>query len=85
MPGRGVDGAYPQTAPATWRPASLPITWPCSNSFYDEWLLSFDLCPVLTIPTDAVDFVHHPMALELVVGRIQEKLGGKDEIDFSKS
>ncbi|MGB8215626.1 MAG: deoxynucleoside kinase [Anaerolineales bacterium] len=55
------------------------------ESFYDEWLLSFDLCPVLTIPTDAVDFVHHPMALELVVGRIQEKLGGKDEIDFSQS
>lgn len=55
------------------------------ESFYDEWLLSFDLCPVLTIPTDDVDFVHQPMALELVVERIQEKLGGKEEIDFSQS
>jgi len=52
------------------------------ESFYDEWLLSFDLCPVLTIHTDDVDFVNQPMALELVVERIQEKLGGKEEIDF---
>jgi deoxyadenosine/deoxycytidine kinase len=55
------------------------------ESFYDEWLLSFDMCPVLTIRTDDVDFVHQPMALELVVERIQEKLGGKEEIDFSQS
>jgi deoxyadenosine/deoxycytidine kinase len=53
------------------------------ESFYDEWLRAFDLCPVLTIRTDDLDFVHQPMALELVVKRIQEKLGGKDEIDFS--
>jgi deoxyadenosine/deoxycytidine kinase len=55
------------------------------ESFYEEWLLSFDLCPVLTIPTDDIDFVHQPQALELVVERIQEKLGGKEEIDFSQS
>jgi deoxyadenosine/deoxycytidine kinase len=54
------------------------------ESFYDDWLLSFDLCPVLTIRTDDVDFVNQPMALELVVERIQEKLGGKDEIDFNE-
>jgi len=55
------------------------------ESFYDEWLLSFDLCPVLTIHTDDVDFVNQPMALELVVERIQEKLGGKEEIDFNQA
>jgi deoxyadenosine/deoxycytidine kinase len=55
------------------------------ESFYDEWLISFDLCPVLTIPTDDLDFVHQPMALELVVERIQEKLGGREEIDFGQS
>jgi deoxyadenosine/deoxycytidine kinase len=54
------------------------------ESFYDEWLLSFDLCPVLTIPTDDLDFVHQPMALEIVVERIQEKLGGREEIDFGQ-
>jgi len=55
------------------------------ESFYDEWLLSFDLCPVLTIHTNDLDFVHQPMALELVVERIQEKLGGKEELDFSQA
>ena len=54
------------------------------ESFYDEWLLSFDMCPVLTIPTNDVDFVHRPQALELVVERINEKLGGKEEIDFAQ-
>ena len=54
------------------------------ESFYDEWLQAFDLCPVLTIRTDDLDFVHQPMALEMVVERIQEKLGGKEEIDFSR-
>lgn len=52
------------------------------ESFYDDWLVSFDVCPVLTIHTDDVDFVHHPKALDLVVERIQERLGGKEEINF---
>lgn len=52
------------------------------ESFYDDWLVSFDVCPVLTIHTGDVDFVHRPQALDLVVERIQEKLGGKEEINF---
>ncbi len=54
------------------------------ETFYDEWLQVFDLCPVLTIRTDDLDFVHQPRALEIVVEYIQEKLGGKEEIDFSR-
>jgi deoxyadenosine/deoxycytidine kinase len=52
------------------------------ETFYEEWLRAFDLCPVLTIRTDDLDFVHQPEALETVVGRIQEKLGGREEIVF---
>jgi len=52
------------------------------DSFYEEWLRAFDLCPVLTIRTDDLDYVHQPMALEIVVERIQERLGGKEEIDL---
>ena len=55
------------------------------ETFYEEWLRAFDLCPVLTIHTNDLDFVHQPMALELVVQRIQEKVGGKDEMDFGMS
>ncbi len=52
------------------------------DNFYDEWLNVFDLCPVLTIRTDDLDYVHQPMALEVVVERIKEKLGGKEELDL---
>jgi len=52
------------------------------DSFYDEWLKAYDLSPVLTIRTDDLDYVHQPQALEIVVERIQEKLGGKEELDL---
>lgn len=54
------------------------------DSFYDEWLAAFDLCPVLTIRSDDLDFVHHPGHLETVIQRIQDKLAGKEVVDFSK-
>jgi deoxyadenosine/deoxycytidine kinase len=52
------------------------------DTFYDEWLQAFDMCPVLTIRTDDIDFVHKPQALELVVERVKEKLGGIEELDL---
>ncbi|MEW6403167.1 MAG: deoxynucleoside kinase [Chloroflexota bacterium] len=55
------------------------------DSFYDEWLTSFDLCPVLTIRTDDLDFVHQTVHLDMVVQRIQDKLAGKETVDLTKS
>ncbi len=55
------------------------------DSFYDEWLAAFDLCPVLTIRSDDMDFVHQPQHLETVVQRIQDKLAGKEEVDLRSS
>jgi len=52
------------------------------ESFYDDWLHSFDICPVLTIPSDDLDFVHKPRHLDIVVQTIQDKLAGKEEIIF---
>ncbi|HAD07048.1 MAG TPA: deoxynucleoside kinase [Anaerolineaceae bacterium] len=52
------------------------------ESFYDDWIRTFDLCPVLTIRTDDLDFVHQSRHLDTVVQRIQEKLTGKEEIVF---
>ena len=52
------------------------------DSFYEEWLRTFDLCPVLTLRTDDLDFVHDPNHLDTVVNRIQEKLSGKEELIF---
>ncbi len=52
------------------------------ESFYEEWLQAFDLCPVLTIHTDDLDYVHQPQALEIVTRRILDKLSGKEEMDL---
>lgn len=52
------------------------------ESFYDEWLRVFDVCPVLTIRTDDLDFVHKPGHLDIVVSRIQNKLAGREEVVF---
>jgi deoxyadenosine/deoxycytidine kinase len=52
------------------------------DSFYEEWMRTFDICPVLTLRTDDLDFVHVPRHLDTVVKRIQEKLSGKEELVF---
>jgi len=52
------------------------------DSFYDDWLRNFDICPVLTIRTDDLDFVHKPKHLDIVVQRIQDRLAGKEDIVF---
>jgi deoxyadenosine/deoxycytidine kinase len=52
------------------------------DSFYDDWMHNFDLCPVLTLQTNDLDFVHKPRHLDIVVERIQEKLAGKEEVIF---
>ena len=52
------------------------------ESFYGEWMQTFDLCPVLTIRTDNLDFVHKKKHLDTVIGRIQDKLAGKEEVVF---
>ena len=50
------------------------------DSFYEDWVRTFDLCPVLTLRSDSLDFVHQQPHLDLVVQRIQEKLAGKEEM-----
>jgi len=50
--------------------------------FYKEWIEAFDLCPVLTIRSDALDFVHETEHLDIVVERIKEKLSGREEMVF---
>ena len=52
------------------------------DSYYDEWLAAFDVCPVLTIRTDNLDYVHQPQALDIVVGRIKDKFAGKEVVEF---
>lgn len=55
------------------------------NELYEEWVCSFSLCPVLTVPADDLNYVSRPAHLELVVRKVQEKLTGKDEVVFSEA
>lgn len=52
------------------------------EQFYEEWIQGFELCPVLTIRSDDLDFVHESEHLEIVVQRIKEKLSGREEMVF---
>jgi len=53
------------------------------DRYYEEWLQSFDLCPVLTIRSQDLDFVHKPKHLDIVINRIQEKLAGREDMVLS--
>ncbi len=55
------------------------------DTFYEEWMQGFNLCPVLTIATEDLDFVHKPQHLDIVAGRILDKLAGRERIVFPAS
>lgn len=55
------------------------------DSFYGEWITKVDICPVLTIPSDDLDFVNKPSHLDIVIERINHTLAGKDEVVFPKN
>ena len=53
------------------------------NELYEEWVANFSLCPVLTVPTDEMNFVANNGHLELLTQKMSEKLMGKEEVIFS--
>ncbi len=52
------------------------------NALYEEWIAGFDLCPVLTVPADDLDFVGQPSHLEIIATKVLDKLHGKDVVVF---
>jgi deoxyadenosine/deoxycytidine kinase len=52
------------------------------NRLYEEWANSFTLCPMLTVPSDSLDFVKNNSHLELIAAKIMEKLHGKETVVF---
>jgi deoxyadenosine/deoxycytidine kinase len=52
------------------------------NALYEDWISDFNLCPVLTVPTDFVDFAHNQQHLKLVISRMTDKLHGKEVVEF---
>lgn len=52
------------------------------NELYERWIASFSACPVLTVPSDDLDYVANSRHLELIARKIEEKLTGKEEVIF---
>jgi deoxyadenosine/deoxycytidine kinase len=52
------------------------------NDLYEAWISDFVLCPVLTIPSDDLDYVAHPGHLRLIIRKIEVKLTGNEEVVF---
>jgi deoxyadenosine/deoxycytidine kinase len=52
------------------------------NGLYEEWADGFSLCPMLTVPSDSLDFVKNNSHLELITAKILEKLRGKEIVIF---
>lgn len=53
------------------------------NDAYETWVQNFTLCPVLTVPSDNLDFVNHTRHMDLILEKIKDKIAGKDEVVFS--
>ncbi len=53
------------------------------NTLYEEWFTGFTLCPVLVVPADDLDYVAKSYHLDLIAQKVQEKLTGKEEVQFT--
>jgi deoxyadenosine/deoxycytidine kinase len=52
------------------------------NDLYEDWIAHFSLCPVLTVPADALNYVTNRGHLDLIIHKVQDKLVGKEEVVF---
>ena len=52
------------------------------NELYEEWIDGFDLCPVLIVPSDDLDYVAKQEHLNMIISKINEILTGKAVVRF---
>ena len=52
------------------------------NDLYEKWISGFSLCPVLTVPSDDLDYVANTSHLDMIAAKVKEKLTGKEEVVF---
>jgi deoxyadenosine/deoxycytidine kinase len=54
------------------------------DGLYEEWIATFDLCPVLKIPSDNLNFVTNEKHIAIIIEKMEQKLSGKEEVVFPK-
>ena len=47
------------------------------NQLYEQWVTGFQLCPVLIVPADNLDYVADSLHLDLVTSKVLETLRGR--------
>lgn len=52
------------------------------DRFYKDWIEQFDLCPVVTIPSSDLNFVHREDHLDIVIDHVESRLSGRDSVVF---
>ena len=52
------------------------------NTLYEEWIQSFTLAPVLTIPGDKLDFVEESRDLQAIVATVRRRLQDRQTLLF---
>ena len=52
------------------------------NRLYEEWIAGFTLSPVLTVPSDRLDFVKDSKDLDLIVATVADRLRGRQGVLF---
>jgi deoxyadenosine/deoxycytidine kinase len=50
------------------------------NALYEQWIAHFNVCPVLTVATDNLDFMHDPAHLDQIARRITDRLQGRETL-----
>ncbi|HOR41832.1 MAG TPA: deoxynucleoside kinase [Atribacterota bacterium] len=50
------------------------------NKLYRQWVGEFTICPILTIPTDDLDFVQKPEHLEFIIKKTMDLLPGTEKV-----
>lgn len=50
------------------------------NELYNSWSEDFTRCPILTVPTDDLDFVRFDAHFEHVIGQIMDRLQAADQV-----
>ena len=52
------------------------------NALYEDWIAGFSLAPVLTVPSDRLDFVREQDDLRKIVAIVEERLRGEQGLLF---
>jgi deoxyadenosine/deoxycytidine kinase len=50
--------------------------------YYEDWVASFDMCPLLRIPADDLNFVNNDRHISIILEAIDKKLAGREDIVF---